>query len=509
MRDAKRVFRRWHWQQPRTAANTKSACATGRPFSHLVRLHTPLFLDSRWHSPHSAHAPSVSMFSNWIQAVENLAQHSPKSSQDLSAEARQARPSLETNRRGSQSSITQRSASPAGRPSDGAPRPRTTLEDRIRAKLAASASSETLNSITPSTSSTAKPAIPDRPASPASTPLPDSPALPSATVADPLKTRSPSPVVSLNGKSDTGSDARPPAPTKSQHAHAASVDVVWHPLSPTSTPLPDSPPSSPDAAPSKSAITLSIHTLVSEASLRESPDSIGGPGEVDAPVETTSNTVPSPTSAVKLVSEQVPDVSPPASGPGQELRSAANAVPAESQSSDAEPTKEPASEVHEQANALDTSAEDRQVQSPPVDNPPQEPNLTPVEELRSPLTPVSADDPTQPPTSSPPSEPEPIAEVVTVDIAPDIAQPSSVAADDWTETASHDPPAEVLVPQAQDAVVQERSADAPHSVPPSLPSTPLPTNINSDNEGLVEGLQKRLKLVEQRFAGEHCASTYE
>lgn len=191
------------WQQQRTAPSRR---AQRPPFSCLVHLSTALFL-GRWHLRHSAHAP-FNMFSNWIQAVENLAQHSPKSSQDLSAEAHQTRPSLEKSRRGSQSSITQRSASPAGRPADGAPRPRTTLEDRIRAKLAATASSETVSSSMTSTSLTGKSspaAILDRPGSPASTPLPDSPALPSVTIADPRKTRSQSPVVSLNGKSDAGS----------------------------------------------------------------------------------------------------------------------------------------------------------------------------------------------------------------------------------------------------------------------------------------------------------------
>lgn len=487
-----------------TASSSPSRPAHRATFSPVSSIHLHLALCGQPPSHHSAHTLCNGMFSNWIQAVENLAQHSPKSSQDLSAEARQARPSLEKTRRGSQSSLTQRSASPAGRSVDGAPRPRTTLEDRIRAKLAASASSETVNSTSPSTSSTGKSspaAVPDRPASPASTPLPDSPALPSATIAEPLKTRSPSPVVSLNGKSEASSEALQTAPTKSKHAHAASVDVVWHPLSPTSTPLPDSPPSSPDTGASNSATSISIHSLVSEASLRDSSDSMGSIGKADAP----STVVPSPTSTAEHHSAPLPDVEPPTSGTTEEPQFATEVVTVEMQSSDVGPTEEPVTETHDQANTPDPMlANDRPAHSPPC--PPQEPTLTPVEHQPY-EPPVSAVDTAQTPSSPQPSEVGSTTETMTIDTPSDIVPPPSTQVVDQTETASQDFPAEVLaLPPSQDTVEEEHSPDAPQGGLLSLPTTPLPTSTSADRDGLVEGLQKRLKLVEQRFAGKRPAS---
>lgn len=158
------------------------------------------------------------MFSQWKQAVESLAQHSPKPSLDGSIPSEEAaRGSLDAaGIRQSLSSSTlladtalsslrktlvaQRPASPVSKTAPaaeiGSPRPRTTLEDRLRAKFAIGDAS---NGTSPSQSVKS---------SPAGTPIPgpDHPLSP----APPSEQPSPS-----------------PEPT--------------HPLSPKSTPLPESP----------------------------------------------------------------------------------------------------------------------------------------------------------------------------------------------------------------------------------------------------------------------------
>lgn len=125
-----------------------------------------------------------------------------------------------------------------------------------------------------------------------------------------------------------------------------------------------------------------------------------------------------------------------------------------------------------------------------------------MEQLQPSETPVSVDDAAQPLISSQSSEAGSAGEVVTVDTPSFIVQSSSTEVVDRTETASHDPPADVLALSLPQVAAEEaHTADAPHSALPSLPAAPPPTSTHADTEGLVEGLQKRLKLVEQRFAG--------
>ncbi|KZT72738.1 hypothetical protein DAEQUDRAFT_543432 [Daedalea quercina L-15889] len=417
------------------------------------------------------------MFSNWIQAVENLAQHSPKSSQDLSADARQARLSLDKGRRGSQSLGTQRPASPAGRSLDGVPRPRSTLEDRIRAKLAAS--TEASSSNTSSASSTARSTpIPGstRPLSPASTPLPDSPALSTASIADPLKARSPSPAASQSGLPDT-----------------ASVDVVWHPLSPTSAPLPDSPPVSPTAVASQSVAAISLHSLVSEGDVREAREAVDDSKETEGLAETTSVEVPSPTLALEHDQTPIPA-----------LDSAAEESPIESQAAEAEVvsretspygfvlTEEPPASMDEQSEAAPKEPEGEPINSSPIDD--SSPDRSRAEEVSESVTTVQLADSTPSATLLQATEPEQPT-VAAVHATEDGFKSLSDAAGHHAATTPQDISIETTVPNSsQDAA--GNLTDGSHDVILSIPTTPLPV----DGDGLVEGLQKRLKLVEQRFA---------
>ncbi|KAI0704949.1 hypothetical protein BC835DRAFT_1403872 [Cytidiella melzeri] len=154
---------------------------------------------------------SVNMFSQWRHAVENLTQHSPKPSQDAlvdDAAALGLAESLTGSAASSSSQLAeaamsnlrkslgpQRSASPSTKESNSdptsvapAPRSRTTLEDRLRAKLfvlgEASAGSTPNQSVKGSPSMTPVQLLPEPttnpatdPLSPKSTPLPDSPIL--------------------------------------------------------------------------------------------------------------------------------------------------------------------------------------------------------------------------------------------------------------------------------------------------------------------------------------------
>ncbi|KAI0931966.1 hypothetical protein AcW2_000730 [Taiwanofungus camphoratus] len=199
------------------------------------------------------------MFSQFRQAVESLAQHSPKSSQDLSTDDRQSRPSLDLGLRTSLSSsqlaesalsnfkktlVTQRSGSPGhGRIAASSsseslvkqPAHRSTLEDRLRAKLAAS---DATNSTTPSTSSKASTSsriVTDHPLSPTSTPLPESPASQSDGMKDLLAQTGTSVAESLVVQSNDIIEPLSPAPVP--ETSASQTDDLRDPLSLAYTPL--------------------------------------------------------------------------------------------------------------------------------------------------------------------------------------------------------------------------------------------------------------------------------
>lgn len=199
------------------------------------------------------------MFSQWKQAVESLAQHSPKPSLDgsIPTEEHAARGSLDAaGIRQSLSSSTlladtalsslrktlvaQRPASPVSKTAPaaeiGSPRPRTTLEDRLRAKFAIGDAS---NGTSPSQS--AKPSPAGTP-----TPAPDHPLSP----APPSEQPSPSPE---------------PA----------------HPLSPKSTPLPESPVVSGSVASLVPLARVTSHPLSPIPNDVESKEDSPSPEKVD------------------------------------------------------------------------------------------------------------------------------------------------------------------------------------------------------------------------------------
>ncbi|CCM05148.1 uncharacterized protein FIBRA_07357 [Fibroporia radiculosa] len=208
------------------------------------------------------------MFSQWRQAVENLAQHPPR--QD-SADERQSRSSLDTGLRASLSSAqlaesalsnikktlaAQRSGSPSPSLSHashspgadiGPKRPasqsttRTTLEDRLRAKFAISDNSSSPTPVSSSGSSPSLRVVIDHPLSPTSAPLPESPAPQRVGSADPFdalsKVRHFSPTASVD---DTTSNVSASLP-------AARGPTFQTPPSPALIPLPDSPALAPTA----------------------------------------------------------------------------------------------------------------------------------------------------------------------------------------------------------------------------------------------------------------------
>ncbi|OCH95795.1 hypothetical protein OBBRIDRAFT_816376 [Obba rivulosa] len=202
------------------------------------------------------------MFSQFRQAVESLAQHSPKPSLDSSAEDHASRssqdsvrPSLSSSQLAEKTLTTQRSGSPGPGGSsparttsspDGAARlaHRSTLEDRLRAKFAVGDASNSSSPITSSRTSPAPTVVLDHPLSPTSVPLPESPA-PRADSTDPFHATSiplpdsPAPEVNssvvdisylslseaASAVAGTGSAARPSEP-ESQFAEQQEFDPL-------------------------------------------------------------------------------------------------------------------------------------------------------------------------------------------------------------------------------------------------------------------------------------------
>ncbi|KAL4242188.1 hypothetical protein ABKN59_001856 [Abortiporus biennis] len=232
------------------------------------------------------------MFSQWRHAVESLAQHSPKASQDSTAEEQAGRSSIDSTLRQSLSSssqlaesalsnlrktlVAQRPASPSlgktASTNDSPTRPpgsRTTLEDRLRAKFtigdasagpSPSASSKTSRVSTPVTDHPLSPSPslgsdhppkPDRecPPSPRTVPLPDSPLL-TPTIEAPLPVEAmPSLPSVLNEETD---------PTNNDRSLTAS------PISQISL-LPQETPETTQQSQSEASITT-LETVLSDSS---------------------------------------------------------------------------------------------------------------------------------------------------------------------------------------------------------------------------------------------------
>lgn len=394
------------------------------------------------------------MFTQWRHAVENLAQHSPKPSQDgiaddatpprastdsasstpASSSSQLAESALSSLRK---SLATHRPASPSLKQSTSTdsttsahtPRSRTTLEDRLRAKLVAAEASKASSSSSSTKSS--------------------SPSSPIQVTDHPL------------------SPVPPPVLPKD--------DVPALPLSPKSIPLPDSP-----------AIEDSDSSTVPLSAITTQPLSPATEGE-----SATKETAAVPASADE---DPVKEQEQPEDKKEQKI-------------------EEKVEEDDEEEEEAEVAAEN--VELPPVggkeiitedsvkgDNTTSTPNDTPS----SPQT---------PPPDVPAEIPQSISETAEVlpESAASVEEQTAERPDE--ETNSTEPshtdstptiePLETSTPTPSD---DPPSVDEPAAEPSSIPEEPShaeSTNghaeVTKGDELDIEALQKRLKLVEQRFAG--------
>lgn len=416
------------------------------------------------------------MFTGWRHAVETLAQPvKPAGSPDAAASGEDApvrssldalaiRTSISSPAHLAESALSnlrktlvaQRPASPANGAapaSTASPEPtpapvskprsstRTTLEDRLRAKFAIGDAS---NQSTPATSSRASPA----PVSSADHPL----ALPSS--------RSSTPDIPI-------------------------VKGPPNPLSPTSTPLPDSPMVSPTPVHAQSLIATAAN--ISVASLPGPLSEPSEPGaapaeptaadvEADTPEDTNSapQTIEPPAVTADAVQEGSSEPSPPE-----------QASDAPSTSADTE-SPEPIEITPEVAELPEVSNEEPAAEAVPAP--------VPSPEVLQEVTPTIEDAPID---QQPEPEVEPESVPPYTEPVEPPAEPRPVIVEDAAPSSDAPPPVALASPALldADASLPRRSLDIP-----SRATTP-------DVEGSadVEALQKRLKLVQQRFAGE-CIS---
>ncbi|KAI0721269.1 hypothetical protein C8T65DRAFT_825844 [Cerioporus squamosus] len=399
----------------------------------------------------SSRTPAPNMFTQWRHAVENLAQ-APRTSQDASNGETPARESTDSSIRTSFSSssqlaesalstlkkslVIQRPASPSHSParaaspaaaeptSTPAPKPRltgrSTLEDRLRAKFSVGDASGTS---TPSSSARA----------------------------------SPSPVPSAD---------HPLAPA-SEDKDMPVVKGPPNPLSPRSTPLPDSPLASPTTE-----APVSLHGAAESISgipkLSESPSPSMNGDEAAPAVDATPPGEVVTTSPEDTSPDNAEPVPPPEQTAGdQEL-------PAATEETEIEPVAAASTSSEPEAELASTSTE-QEVASSSHSEP------APVPELQDPATP----EPDAPQSTGSVSEGQP---------DDPLAEPI--------------PPVDALAGEPPAAVVEDAASDDPvsQSMPildgPTaeldIPRAATPSAKTVDGVD-VEALQKRLKLVEQRF----------
>ncbi|KAI0652235.1 hypothetical protein C8Q79DRAFT_84554 [Trametes meyenii] len=415
------------------------------------------------------------MFSQWRHAVESLAQPQKPGSQDAAApsgEEAPARSSLDSAAiRSSVSSssqlaesaisnlrkslVSQRPASPANSPVTAAspeptttpapkPRPagRVTLEDRLRAKFAIGDAS---NTPTPASSSRASP-------------------VPTSAADHPLAT--------------------PPSRTSTPTQDIPVVKGPPNPLSPASTPLPDSPLVSPSIEPPLS--------LDASATLLTTPpppipaEKVADPEPVSPTAAMSQTEVDPPKDIVALPSDSNPLTS--SDETPQHISSASTeskqpvdhiAVPPQSES----PEREPAPAVEPEAEAADfTQPSDDVVSGVEVVQPPSE-------EATQGQTLPAGDVSTEP-------QPEAVSES-TSSVSfhhPDSPPNHELSLAEATAPSSELPLLQAPAPQAAGGTVTEAIVPRVSLDVPSRTATP---DMKSAD---VDALQKRLRLVEQRFS---------
>lgn len=437
------------------------------------------------------------MFSQWRHAVENLTQHSPKPSQDGSPNpndpASAPRASIDSTKGTSttppplssstssssqladtalsslrKTLATQRPASPGIQRSNStdstttatstSPHPsrsRTTLEDRLRAKLAATAAaaSNSASSQAATGTGTGK-----HPASATSVQVTEHPLSP---VPPP-------------------SESEKPAESKEKDDEST---VNANMLSPKSTPLPDSPEvaASEGATVPLSAITAqplspavvedSVTTdAVLETKGGESIEVVGGEEEG---------------SAGEVDEKEVERVD--VKGEGE-----AEATEAKDESVDAPPAEE-------KEDAVEESVKDEVPASPTPDE-----QVAPQTPSPDPSTEVSKEGK----AAQVVEEPSPVSEPLTneKEVVPP-AEDVAVAQPSDTTTTEAEPSA---TSESQDTPATEEAVPEPPTVHEDTAHVTLPNgHVNAPtakgDEVDIEALQKRLKLVEQRFAGAYSA----
>ncbi|GJE87588.1 GRIP domain-containing protein [Phanerochaete sordida] len=404
------------------------------------------------------------MFSQWRHAVENtLTQHSPKPSQDGtsseegatrgSLDAASIRQSLSSPTQLADSALstlrktlaTQRPASPVSKgspPAEGQPRSRTTLEDRLRAKFAIGDAS---NGTSPALSTRSTPSSTPTPAGD----HPLSPAPPDAQSSEAVEVKSP--------KSIPLPDSPTAAPTI--FAPVARVPEGSHPLAseleaPPSLAL-DEPESQVDSAPVSAPATEDSVSNSQDQDQDHGPDEQAVLDALEVHVTSPSPNPPAedPLHALSQFASQDTDSSLPSAAEPQE-----SVVTAEQEETKAEPSRDAASEDPPAIAPL-TSVDEEETAASSQDH-----SGTPEHGAATEDASEASPDET---TVDPSTEQEGSAEPVTTapDVVPSLSEegpPTEPVAD---ETSSHN----------QDEVAEGSSvAD-------------------------IEGLQERLKLVEQRF----------
>lgn len=425
--------------------------------------------------PNPSRPPSKAMFSSWRHTVESLSQppknpqdasspngdeapvrssvdgvrSSPSSSSHLAESAlsslkkslaaqRPASPGTNHTRTTSASSSIAEPA-PISSPAPS-PKPRTagrsTLEDRLRAKFAIGDAS---NSSTPTASARV----------------------------------SPSPILGAEHPLAI-------SPRVSQDQDIPVVKGPPNPLSPTSTPLPDSPLQSPvDGANSLDALT--------ECKTAPTPSSLPAPTpEVAVPSNRNDETVApkEETSPPTDVNSPISSMQPVSSSSAEEQTSQLQPPTAEAQVTEA-PSAQETNSLPEETRAADTSPLDNedliQFSSDSAPPPPSEDPTVP-NDTSSDASVSQIDAPANSPTERPSAHPMPVdnpdgENIVNGDNGDASSQPAAVVIGD-----KHPEP--VTPVEAASATVQSRAL-----------------NGKSSDGVDVEALQKRLKLVEQRFAG--------
>lgn len=390
------------------------------------------------------------MFSQWRHAVESLAQHSPKSSQDSTGEPRSssdgrraslqlAEPTLNSLKK---SLVSQRPSSPArsNSISNGRIASRSTLEDRLKAKF-------TIGEASAATSPNPS-ARPSR----VSTPVSDHPLSPSPDASFPTPAASSSSLP--NAATLPESESLPPQETKG--------DL----LSPASTPLPPSPELLPVI---DSNLTLG---LISPLPL--SPQSELGP----LPSQSLGST------PIIVTNEAVDEEMST-----NDSSSAEPLAEHQVQEEDVRPQEMSSITVDAAADPVDSPSHDPPEVPPPE---PQHPDPLPQTTLMEESESVSVMDPPPPVTD---------CEVLAA-TSPEVSSPPMAEAlSGKKEHTDLDPPHDNATLEDETTTSVERNVAEVEPLATPLVEEP-PRSPSKIPEADIEALQKRLKLVEQRFSGE-------